>query len=58
VGVRHYQCRVPAFPPGAALEVHARLELEDPGGLRAFRCEILMAGTPLAAAALTLLEHP
>ncbi len=56
VGVREYRCQVPAFPAGAALEVRARLDLEDPGGLRRFRCEILMAGALLAGATLTLLE--
>ena len=57
VGVRGYRCALPAFPPGAALEVQVRLDHADPSGLRRFQCAILVGQDTVAEGVLTLLEQ-
>jgi predicted hotdog family 3-hydroxylacyl-ACP dehydratase len=52
LGTRQYACDVPAFPAGSVLEVQARVQDADPGGLSLFACELRLGGVPLARAIL------
>jgi predicted hotdog family 3-hydroxylacyl-ACP dehydratase len=56
LGTRDYECRVPRFPAGEALEVEVRLNYFDESGLSAFACEIRQLGQTVARATLKTFE--
>ena len=56
VGTRAYRSTLPAFPPGAALQIKVALRDEDPSGLCSFHCEILHLGLPVAEATLKVIH--
>lgn len=58
VGARGYRSTVPAFPPGALLEIRVELELEDPSGLRGFSCAIRHGQETVATGILRIMEQP
>ncbi|MBP1627422.1 MAG: beta-hydroxyacyl-ACP dehydratase [Holophagaceae bacterium] len=57
LGTRAYTSKLPAFPPGATLEIHCTQEYADDSGLWAFECSILLEGTPVATAMLKVFEE-
>jgi predicted hotdog family 3-hydroxylacyl-ACP dehydratase len=56
LGTREYRCEVAAFPPGAELEVEAKVHYADSLGLSAFACELRHEGLVLAHAILKVYE--
>jgi predicted hotdog family 3-hydroxylacyl-ACP dehydratase len=58
LGTQSFTTKVAAFPPGAVLDIEARLHFWDEFTLSAFRCEIRHQGATVASATLKVLEQP
>jgi predicted hotdog family 3-hydroxylacyl-ACP dehydratase len=58
LGSRRFEARAPYFKVGDELEVRARREFGDEGGIAACVCAILCGGETLATATLIIVEIP
>jgi len=58
LGSRRFEARVPYFKVGDELEVRARREFGETGGIAACACAILCGGETLVSATLTVIEMP
>ena len=58
LGSRRYEAAVPAFEPGAELQVFASCELMGDNGLGMFDCRIEQGGRVLASGRLSVFEPP
>ncbi|MGN6578937.1 MAG: ApeP family dehydratase [Bordetella sp.] len=56
LGTRHYECRVDAFAPGAALTVQVTRALQDDSGMGIFEGRILQDGREIAHARLNVYQ--
>ena len=56
LGTRRYDAQRPSFPCGATLRVETRCELIGSNGLGQFDCRIMLDGTRVATARLSVFE--
>lgn len=56
LGTRRYETTTPWFPEGANLEILAKREFGEDGGLAACQCAILCNGQTLASATIIIIE--
>lgn len=56
LGTRQYECRVDAFPPGAALAVRVARTLQDDSGMGIFEGSILEGAREIAQARLNVYQ--